>query len=488
MRRPRRRAGGSDLDIDIARRAQRSASGFASARALTTSVGTAPTRRRRGSVPRASLGESVTRHRGRGDWPAVEPPFDRRSRPHLAHRREPRPLLSPRYLVSFAAWECWATVHGSGKGLLVEHEDDALYAAGVRASASRFRCGSRSSFGPQLDALANFTRVELQVTIPWFWKAPPFQRSSVASVLADFSVTDSSRFVPTRNYEPGQDRFGRYRPRRGTPRFRRGLSLRVRLRVVFAGRLGVRPSDLEDVTHDVLHPRLPAARPLRSRRPLRPWLFGFAYWVASITGASARHRVEARGDLGDLADSGPPPRPGRGHAQSLALAWKGDRRARSRPPAQCFSSTKSKATRCPRCPAPCASRSTPLTRACGSRAPNSPRQCSATVRGFLMTTEIRPFSDPEASRRSFGSTSRGWQPARRHTACAAPAANHRRISRRRDVGPFAQRVVATGKPARRRQRGRVRSRSVLAALFLAEAWARGDPSALGPARRPRGAR
>jgi len=46
-------------------------------------------------------------------------------------------------------------------------------------------------------------------------------------------------------------------------------------------RLGVAPADLEDLAHDVfiaVHQRLPS---YDRTRPLRPWLFGFAFRVAS---------------------------------------------------------------------------------------------------------------------------------------------------------------------------------------------------------------
>jgi len=87
-------------------------------------------------------------------------------------------------------------------------------------------------------------------------------------------------------------------------------------------RLGVAPSDLEDVTHEVfilVYQQLDRYDP---ERPLRPWLFGFAYWVASDYRRLARHRVEARGDLWDMADSGPSTVDQVAARQSLELAWK----------------------------------------------------------------------------------------------------------------------------------------------------------------------
>jgi RNA polymerase sigma-70 factor, ECF subfamily len=67
-------------------------------------------------------------------------------------------------------------------------------------------------------------------------------------------------------------------------------------------RLGVRHADLEDVTHDVfvaVYRKLPE---FDSARPLRPWLFGFAFRHASDYRQLARHRydhsasAEERGD------------------------------------------------------------------------------------------------------------------------------------------------------------------------------------------------
>jgi len=60
-------------------------------------------------------------------------------------------------------------------------------------------------------------------------------------------------------------------------------------------RLGVRESDLEDLSHEVflkVHTRLDD---YDACRPLRPWLFGFAYRVASDHRRLARHRLEVLG-------------------------------------------------------------------------------------------------------------------------------------------------------------------------------------------------
>ncbi|WP_394822190.1 RNA polymerase sigma factor [Pendulispora albinea] len=57
-------------------------------------------------------------------------------------------------------------------------------------------------------------------------------------------------------------------------------------------RLGVRPSDLEDVAHDVfvtVHRKLSDYDPFR---PLRPWLFGIAFRIASDYRRTSRFQRE----------------------------------------------------------------------------------------------------------------------------------------------------------------------------------------------------
>jgi RNA polymerase sigma-70 factor (ECF subfamily) len=57
-------------------------------------------------------------------------------------------------------------------------------------------------------------------------------------------------------------------------------------------RLGVREVDLEDLAHEVflrVHARLDQYDPMR---PIRPWLFGFAYRIAADHRRLARHRME----------------------------------------------------------------------------------------------------------------------------------------------------------------------------------------------------
>ena len=57
-------------------------------------------------------------------------------------------------------------------------------------------------------------------------------------------------------------------------------------------RLGVAPRDLEDVTHDVFVEVFRNLVRYDAARPLRPWLFAFAFRFASDYRRLARHRVE----------------------------------------------------------------------------------------------------------------------------------------------------------------------------------------------------
>lgn len=71
-------------------------------------------------------------------------------------------------------------------------------------------------------------------------------------------------------------------------------------------RLGVRPADLEDVTHDVflsVYKKLDVYDPAR---PPRPWLFAFAYRAASDYRRLARHREEPTGDMPERAAASAP--------------------------------------------------------------------------------------------------------------------------------------------------------------------------------------
>jgi RNA polymerase sigma-70 factor, ECF subfamily len=70
--------------------------------------------------------------------------------------------------------------------------------------------------------------------------------------------------------------------------------------------LGIRPSDLEDMAHEVflrVHTHLQQYDPAR---PIRPWLFGFAYRIAADYRRLARNRFEMSGLPAEPADPAPP--------------------------------------------------------------------------------------------------------------------------------------------------------------------------------------
>jgi RNA polymerase sigma-70 factor (ECF subfamily) len=67
-------------------------------------------------------------------------------------------------------------------------------------------------------------------------------------------------------------------------------------------RLGVAPRDVEDVAHDVFLAVYRRWSDYDASRPLRPWLFGFAYRIASDHRRSARHRREVVGAEAEPAD------------------------------------------------------------------------------------------------------------------------------------------------------------------------------------------
>jgi|HubBroStandDraft_6_1064221.scaffolds.fasta_scaffold301574_2 RNA polymerase sigma-70 factor (ECF subfamily) len=70
-------------------------------------------------------------------------------------------------------------------------------------------------------------------------------------------------------------------------------------------RLGVRPSDLEDQVHEVflrVHRRL---ADYDTSRPMKPWLFGFVFRVASDHRRLVRHRVEVIGARAEAIASAP---------------------------------------------------------------------------------------------------------------------------------------------------------------------------------------
>ena len=70
-------------------------------------------------------------------------------------------------------------------------------------------------------------------------------------------------------------------------------------------RLGVRHEDLEDLTHDTFVAVYKQWSGYDGKRPLRPWLFGFAMRVASDHRRLARHRLEVSAPDGEPPDDAP---------------------------------------------------------------------------------------------------------------------------------------------------------------------------------------
>ncbi len=72
-------------------------------------------------------------------------------------------------------------------------------------------------------------------------------------------------------------------------------------------RMGVRPADLEDLTHDVflqVHRHMGQFDPSRA---VKPWLFGFAFRVASQYRRRAFRRFEQSGEVESALDPAPTP-------------------------------------------------------------------------------------------------------------------------------------------------------------------------------------
>jgi RNA polymerase sigma-70 factor (ECF subfamily) len=70
-------------------------------------------------------------------------------------------------------------------------------------------------------------------------------------------------------------------------------------------RLGVQPSELEDVTHDVFVAVYRHLQDYDPARPLKPWLFGFAFRTASDHRRLGRHRREHLSEASEASDPSP---------------------------------------------------------------------------------------------------------------------------------------------------------------------------------------
>jgi RNA polymerase sigma-70 factor (ECF subfamily) len=98
-------------------------------------------------------------------------------------------------------------------------------------------------------------------------------------------------------------------------------------------RLGVQARDLEDVTHDVMLEVYRNFHRYDASRPLRPWLFAFAFRFASDYRRLSRHKVEVMDEtaegisLGAPADEAVARREGRALIARALEAVELDRRA-----------------------------------------------------------------------------------------------------------------------------------------------------------------
>ena len=84
-------------------------------------------------------------------------------------------------------------------------------------------------------------------------------------------------------------------------------------------RLGVHERDLEDLCHDVFVVVFRHLADYDPRRPIRPWLFGIAFRVASDYRRSARVRREVTGATREVASAAPPADEEVARQQGLAL-------------------------------------------------------------------------------------------------------------------------------------------------------------------------
>lgn len=85
-------------------------------------------------------------------------------------------------------------------------------------------------------------------------------------------------------------------------------------------RLGGRPADLEDLTHDVFVAAFRALDRFDTSRPVRPWLFGIAFRVVSDYRSRARFSRESTlGDVEPTGDGPPDPEAALVDAEARAL-------------------------------------------------------------------------------------------------------------------------------------------------------------------------
>ena len=86
-------------------------------------------------------------------------------------------------------------------------------------------------------------------------------------------------------------------------------------------RFGVASRDLDDVAHDVFIQIYQHLDQYDPNRPLRPWLFGFAYRLASDYRRLARHRRETFDQPSESIDGAPSAAERVATRQTLDLVW-----------------------------------------------------------------------------------------------------------------------------------------------------------------------
>jgi RNA polymerase sigma-70 factor, ECF subfamily len=86
-------------------------------------------------------------------------------------------------------------------------------------------------------------------------------------------------------------------------------------------RFGVAERDLEDVAHETFIHVFQQLDRYDASRPIRPWLFGFAYRKAADYRRLARHRVERLAEPSDQADQTPSAAERAASRQTLDRVW-----------------------------------------------------------------------------------------------------------------------------------------------------------------------
>jgi RNA polymerase sigma-70 factor, ECF subfamily len=117
---------------------------------------------------------------------------------------------------------------------------------------------------------------------------------SDADFVMDPNRQDQSRYVEGSIIEPALPR----------PDFRRLFEQEVGYVLQTLRRLGVARADVEDMAHEVFLAVLKQLDAYDPSRPLKPWLFGFAFRIASQYRRKARHvsELEAADAVPDRAD------------------------------------------------------------------------------------------------------------------------------------------------------------------------------------------